>query len=118
MRIFALVTLMIFGVSAKTEEISRLEDKLPKLENKFETLIKQLERKLKDKINTVLQRGIEDMTAIREQMNALQSDVQPVVCQRDMAFSKLPRYVITTVKTIHREVLGETQTDHGGWIVI
>ena len=49
-----------------------MEDKLTKLENKFETLIKQLERKLKDKINTVLQRGTEDMTAIREQMNALQ----------------------------------------------
>ena len=46
---------------------------------------------------------------------------QPVVCERsmgDVVTKTYPRYVITTDQTIQRQVLCETQTDGGGWIVI
>ncbi|KAK3803407.1 hypothetical protein RRG08_052197 [Elysia crispata] len=46
---------------------------------------------------------------------------QPVVCERGMGddvTKTFPRYVITTDKSIQRQVLCETQKDGGGWIVI
>ena len=49
------------------------------------------------------------------------SHPQPVVCERgmgDRVTETYPRYIITTDQTIQREILCETQTDGGGWIVI
>ncbi|KAK3758654.1 hypothetical protein RRG08_061097 [Elysia crispata] len=76
-----------------------------------------------------MERRLKDLTAAVKQVNdskvALQDDghqdPQPVVCERsmgDVVTKTYPRYVITTDQTIQRQVLCETQTDGGGWIVI